>query len=65
VVRGNNAGLVYGSREFRLDEPVQGVGRGIGNYAFHLAQKGYEILCVDHSETAISLAKEKNSHPSL
>lgn len=41
------------------------VGCGVGNYAFHLAQKGYEILCIDHSETAISLAKEKNSHPSL
>ncbi len=41
------------------------VGCGVGNYAFHLAQKGYEILCIDHSETAIALAKEKNSHPSL
>ena len=41
------------------------VGCGVGNYAFHLAEKGYEILCVDHSETAIALAKEKNSHPSL
>lgn len=41
------------------------VGCGVGNYAFHLAQQGYEILCIDHSETAIALAKEKNSHPSL
>lgn len=44
---------------------MQGVGRGVGNYAFHLAQNGCEILCIDHSETAIALAKEKNSHPSL
>jgi len=41
------------------------VGCGVGNYAFHLAEQGYEILCLDHSETAITLAKEKNSHPSL
>ncbi len=41
------------------------VGCGVGNYAFHLAEQGYEVLCVDHSETAIALAKAKNSHPSL
>ena len=41
------------------------VGCGLGNYAFYLAQRGYIVLCLDRSEEAISLAKEKNSHPSL
>ena len=40
------------------------VGCGVGNYAFHLAQKGYEILCIDHSETAIC-ARERKKQPSV
>ena len=41
------------------------VGCEVGNYACHLAERGRDILCLDHSETAVALAKEENSHPSI